>query len=173
MTGEAKAKAEAAKIELEAQINQFKEQIGPIKAAIETPGNILNGVCNGVGSALSDAGDWFSGAASDIGDFFGRRRKRSGCGIPSIIPDLNLNLPGVDLEALREFARKLKPQWDGLNLDLLDFSNVFQAQSISAIRLNIINILKGVFQLVHKYFYYVKKLFYLASLLMVTIDAYR
>lgn len=56
----------------------------------------------------------FSNAGKDIGGFFEgvfgkRRRKRAlledGCGIKAVLPNVDINVPGVDLNALKDWAK--------------------------------------------------------------------
>lgn len=175
LTGEAKRKALEAKRETERQLADLQKKLDGIKDVIEAPGNILNGACNGIKSAISATGDFFK---NDVGGFFSnlfgrRRRKRSaGCGIPPVLPNVDVNIPGVDLEALKKWAKDMFPDVDFLDLNLDDFSNVLKGQSISNIRLKMINILKEVFNLVQQYSFYLKKLFYILSLVLVTVDAF-
>ena len=67
----------------------------------------------------------------------------------------------------------LKPNLDILDLKLDDLKKVFQSQSISELRKKMIGILKEVFVLVQKYSEYFKKAFYVVSLVLIVIDAYR
>ena len=66
---------------------------------------------------------------------------------------------------------ELKPNFDPLDLNLDDFSDALQSQSISNIRLKLISVLRDVFGLVRSYTAEAKKLFYAASLLLVIADA--
>jgi hypothetical protein len=65
------------------------------------------------------------------------------------------------------------PDVDLIDFKLDDFDNLLKGNDISGIRLKMINILKGVFRHIWQYTQNAKKIFYVASLLLVVIDSYR
>ena len=62
---------------------------------------------------------------------------------------------------------------DLLDLNLDQFKGMLQSQSIRELRQRMIRILKEVFTLIQDYSVYLKKGFYVISLLLVIIDCYK
>ena len=157
--------------------SMFQRQIKKLQDVVNAPGNVLNAACNGISSVVSDAGDFFSDTGKKVGKFFssvfGRRRKREGCGIPSISPDINVNIKPTDLSAIKDLAKKLNLDLDVLDLTLEDFKGIFESQSISSIRAELIGVIKYIFDNIHLVFFYAKKVFYFTSLVLLLFDGYR
>jgi hypothetical protein len=70
----------------------------------------LNDICQGTKSALATVGNAFKTGFSKVKGFFtnpfGKRKKReTGCGIGSFVPKINLDVPEISMEALKEFAK--------------------------------------------------------------------
>ena len=65
---------------------------------LNAPGNILNAGCNGIKTVFNGVKNGIVNAGKKIGNFFkgifGKRRKRDGCGIPSVVPDVHVDVPG-------------------------------------------------------------------------------
>eukprot|EP00095_Tigriopus_kingsejongensis_P011211 maker-scaffold263_size232787-snap-gene-1.30 protein:Tk11211 transcript:maker-scaffold263_size232787-snap-gene-1.30-mRNA-1 annotation:"hypothetical protein LOTGIDRAFT_155733" len=181
LTGELKAQAEKRQRQIEKQLKDLDGQLGTLRGVINAPGNVLSTVCNGVrsvisttGKLFSDAGKGLSQAVNKIKNFFGRRRKRADeCSIPPVVPNLlDVDVPGLNMEALQEWIKTMFPDFDVLDLDLNDFKDTLKSNSIVDIRAKIIGILRNIFVLVQDYSNYLKKVFYLVSLFLVILDAF-
>ena len=71
-----------------------------------------------VGNFAKDAGaevkkffekDFVNFFEKDVANFFGKRKKRSaGCGIGKVVPDI-VDVPGINLDMLKEFAKRKLP----------------------------------------------------------------
>ena len=157
-----------------------------MKNVINFPGNVFSGVCkfgkivgfgletfgkgvlSGVEQFGKDAGDFFKNdvggffedVGSEIGSWFGRRKRdalylpdlESGCNA-DVIPDLDVNVQGLhanapDLSQLLEFAKKLRPDmdFDVFDLNLDNLKTLFESQSIAGIREKLMNVVKYVFE---------------------------
>ncbi|XP_059079797.1 protein sneaky-like [Tigriopus californicus] len=164
------------------KMENLKGKLGTLQGVINAPGNLLNGVCSGVNSALAGTGRFFQDVGKGLGDtvkkiwnFFGRRRKRdSGCGIPSVIPSIgDINVPEVNLDALKKWAKELFPDLNVLDLNLSEFEGTIDSTSILELRGKIIGILRDVFEMVQSWTKHTKKIFYLVSLILVVLDAFQ
>ena len=109
-------------------MNKLDGQLGSLGDVLNGPGSVLNGICSGAESVISGAGDFFQDVGEGLGDvandigkeigsWFGRRRRRrrrkrssgGGCGIPPVVPDVDVNVPGLDTDALEKWIKSKKP----------------------------------------------------------------
>ena len=105
-------------------MNKLDGQLGSLGDVLNGPGSVLNGICSGAESVISGAGDFFQDVGEglgnvandigkEIGSWFGRRRRRrrrkrssgGGCGIPPVVPDVDVNVPGLDTDALEKWIK--------------------------------------------------------------------
>ena len=106
-TKEIREEIKQSKEKVERQAKKLKKELSKLKKVIEAPSAALGTVCGGVKSAISfvkdsgkKVGNWFS-------NLFGKRRKkRNACGIPAIVPNVDINVPGIDLDAMKNFLKK-------------------------------------------------------------------
>ena len=149
---------------MEEQINKYKEKLSGLKKALDGPSYVADKICSGVKSAVS----WIKGVGRKIKNFFsGKRRKRNACGIPPVIPKLNVNVPDVNLEALKNFIKLLDPDIDLIDFDWGDILPALKHSSIVDIREKLKRILKGFFCLVQDYCSLARKIFYLSIILII------
>ena len=156
-TEETRRAAEASKRKMEEQINKYKEKLSGLKKVLEGPSYVADKICSGVKSAVS----WIKNL------FSGKWRKRNACGIPPVIPKLDVNVPDVNLEALKNFIKSLDPDIDLIDFDWGDILPALKHSSIVDIREKLKRILKGFFSLVQDYCSLAKKIFYLSIILII------
>ena len=83
-------------------------------------------------------------------------------------------LPGENyVKKLKEYVREIMPDWDLVDFNLDDISNLLQTQDVNVIREDILNAIKIVFNQVQKVAQNIKKVFYVIPLIMLMVDAYR
>ena len=70
-----------------------------LKKFMDIPGNILNKACNGIESVYNGIYNGISNAGKTIGNIignlFGETRNVRGCDIPSLLPDFDIDVPGL------------------------------------------------------------------------------
>ena len=163
-TEEIRRAAEASKKELEHQINKYKEKLSGLQNVLEGPSYVADKICSGAISAIS----WVKGVRSKIKNFFsGKRGKRNACGIPPVIPKLDVSVPDVNLEALKNFMESLNPDIDLIDFDWNDILPALKHSSITDIRKKLKEIIKGFFSLIQEYCGLAKKIFYLSIILII------
>ena len=162
--GQVARAAEASKRKMEEQINKHKEKLSGLKKMLEGPSYVADKMCSGVKSAVS----WVKGVGRKIKNSIGgKRRKRNACGIPPIIPKLDVNVPDVNLEALKNFIKLLDPDIDLIDFDWGDILPALKHSSITDIRQKLKGILKGFFSSVQDYCSLARKIFYLSIILII------
>ena len=163
-TEEIRRAAEASKKELEDQINKYKEKLSGLIKVLECSSYVADKICTGAKSAVS----WVKGVGSKIKNVFsGKREKRNACGITHVIPKLDVSVPDVNLEALKNFIKSLDPDIDLIDFDWNDILPALKHSSIIDIREKLKQILKDFFGLVQDYCGLAKKIFYLSIILII------
>ena len=156
-TEEIRRAAEASKKKLEDQINKYKEKLSGLQGVLEGPSYAAHMICSGFRSVFS----WFKNL------FIGRRQKRNACGIPPVIPKLDVNVPDVNLEALKNFIKSLSPDINLIDFEWSDVLPALKHSSIVDIREKLKRILKDFFSMVQDYCGLAKKIFYLSIILII------
>ena len=156
-TEEIRRAAKASKKELEDQIKKYKEKLSGLQNVLEGPSYIAHTICSGFKSVFS----WFTNL------FIGSRQKRNACGIPPVIPNLDLNVPDVNFESLKNFIKSLNPDINLIDFEWSDVLPALKHSSIVDIREKLKRILKDFFSLVQDYCDLAKKIFYLSIILII------
>ena len=178
-TRETRDKINASKKKVEEQARKVKEALDKISPVLNAPGNILNKVCDTgkkVASALAGAATDFVDGVKDLGnkikDFFGRRRKRgSGCGPKLTLPQVNIGVDNISLDAFKSLIEKLKPgAIDLFDFNLDDIIGELDNSSLENIRAKLKTILKGALDFGKLVAQWSSKVFYF-SIVLIIIDA--
>ena len=129
-TEEIRRAAEASKKKVEDKINKYKEKLSGLQKVLEGPSYVADKVCTGAKSAVS----WVKGVGNKIKNIFsGKRQKRNACGIPPVIPKLDVSVPNVNLEALKNFIESLDADIDLIDFDWNDILPALKHSSITDI----------------------------------------
>ena len=125
-TKEIREEIKQSKEKVERQAKKLKKELSKLKKVIEAPSAALGTVCGGVKSAISfvkdsgkKVGTWFSNLLGK------RRKKRNACGIPAIVPNVDINAPNIDLDAMKDFLKNLAPDIDLVDFDFDQISEKF------------------------------------------------
>ena len=172
-TDDQRQQIEKAKKQMKEQGEKVKRAVKGVTDVLNAPGKFLSGVCD-VGDQVGSAVAGFF--KKDIPGFFKNlfgRRKRSACGIPSVLdipgieePDLNVS------DKLKELLKAIKPDLDILNIDMKGMEGKVDASSIKNIReamKALFNNLMNMFKLIARYW---SKIFYL-TIILVVVNAVR
>ena len=163
-TAETRQAAEASKKKVENQINKYKEKLSGLQKVLEGPSYVADKICTGAKSAIS----WVKGVGRKIKKIFsGKRKKRNACGIPPVIPNLDVSVPDVNLEALKNLIESLDPDIDLIDFDWNDIMPALKHSSVIDIRKKLKEIINGFFSLIQEYCDLAKKIFYLSIILII------
>lgn len=171
---EAKQASNAVKKDLERRKRELQERINKATKDLKNIKNIFKSIaspCSAVESGYKKVEGFFDG----IGDFFGKRRRRSVKICGSVIPFPDINIGNMDLGSLNQLNKWVKDLVPGFKVklgDVPDIEKLLDAPSVADVRGKILNTVNNLFNKV-VYLKYAKKFFLLCSLIFLTLSSVR
>ena len=171
---EVKQASNAVKKDLERRKRELQERINKATKDLKNIKNIFKSIaspCSAVESGYKKVEGFFEG----IGDFFGKRRRRSVKICGSVIPFPDINIGNMDLGSLNQLNKWVKDLVPGFKVklgDVPDIEKLLDAPSVADVRGKILNTVNNLFNKV-VYLKYAKKFFLLCSLIFLTLSSVR